>query len=166
MTLSSYCLSYKRRSILVALASWFPVGSPIGSKEGHVTRGFRVTPELCKTYTQYSGKVLAVANHIIHPQRFFSISKQAFLQPGRETRSLDRSYSFLDYNRIYGSTYVSEPKNGPGRLPIGTVCAWIESNFHRLGDRPCETECQFWSVDWKCSFIDIFRTDLPAISDM
>ena len=41
----------------------------------------------------------------------FSIREQALL-PSRKRCNLDRSYSFLDYNRIYGSTYVSEPKNG------------------------------------------------------
>lgn len=84
-----------------------------------------------------------MASRVIRLQRFFLISKQAVLHPGRERRSLDRSYSPLDYNRIYGSTYFSEPKNGPRRLPIGTVCAWIEPNLHRLGDRLRETECQF-----------------------
>jgi hypothetical protein len=48
---------------------------------------------------------------------------------------------------------------------MGTVCAWIVPKVHRLGDRLCETECQFWFVDWKCLFLGTFRIDLPAISD-
>jgi hypothetical protein len=31
--------------------------------------------------------------------------------------NLDRSYSFLDYNHINGSTHVSEPKNGRDVYP-------------------------------------------------
>jgi len=142
LTLGFYCSSYKPRSVLDLpshLHHEFPliVGRPVDSREGMWPEDFaqRQTCEK-KIYSGVSWEWQAMSSILSD----FSISKQVFL-PSRERRSPYRSYSFLDYNRIYsmspsprmaGRDVCSQEPCAPGSSPFR-----IDSKPGRL----CETEC-------------------------